>query len=172
MSRMPASQRGNFAMAGPMTRVAAGRTTTFKFEQVKPEARQQMSRHSNDVRKFVEERSRWESQGAGRAAGRPARERSPAAEPKAMPSPMKRQGPEIEASGTHGLGACSGCASRSNARPRPGEFNDVARAAGADESIAGYPRTGPAGQGEGSYLAGGRQAGRRHFPERAAVPAG
>ena len=87
VSKMPASQRRNFEVAAPMTRVAGRKTSTFKFEKVKPEARQQISRHSNDVHKFSEERGRWESQGAGRKAGQPVMERVPSA---------KRKGPEMK----------------------------------------------------------------------------
>ena len=95
VSKMPESQRRNFEIAEPMTRVVTRKTTTFKFEQTKPEARQQLSRHSNDVRKYAEERSRWESQGTGRGAGRPAMERAPSAGPKESASAVKRKGPEM-----------------------------------------------------------------------------
>jgi hypothetical protein len=66
VSRMPASQRRNFEMAEPMTRVVASKTTAFRFERIQPKARQQISRQSSDVRKFTQERSHWESQGPGR----------------------------------------------------------------------------------------------------------
>jgi hypothetical protein len=98
VSKMPESQRRNFEVAVPMTRVVARKTTIFKFEKTKPEARQQISRHSDDVHKFVGERSRWEAQGAGHKAGRPAMERVPSAGPKEMVPPVKRKEPEMRPS--------------------------------------------------------------------------
>ena len=96
MSRMPESQRRNFEIAAPMTRVVTGKTTAFKFEQTKPEAQQQISRHADDVHKFGEERSHWESQGTGRKAGPPAMERVPAAGSKEMAPPVKHKGPDMK----------------------------------------------------------------------------
>jgi hypothetical protein len=98
VSNMPESQRRNFEIAEPMTRVVASKKTTFKFEQTKPEARQQLSRHADDVHKFVEERSHWESQGAGRQAGQPAMARVPSAGFKEPAPPVKGKGPEMRPS--------------------------------------------------------------------------
>jgi hypothetical protein len=94
VSKMPESQRTNFQIAEPIERVVTRKMTTFKFEKIKPEARQQLSRHSNDVHKFVEERSHWESQGAGRKAGQTGMERVPSAERKEMAPPVERKGPD------------------------------------------------------------------------------
>ncbi|MGA1863910.1 MAG: hypothetical protein ACMUHX_02485 [bacterium] len=99
VSRMPESERKSFEIAEPMPRVVERKTTTFKFEQIKPEARQQISRHSNDVHRFAEERSRWEAQGAGRKAGHPDIERVPSAERKERTLPGEdRRGPEMKPS--------------------------------------------------------------------------
>jgi hypothetical protein len=98
MNKMPVSQRRNFELAAPMTRIAARNTTTFKFEQTKPEARQQISRHVADVHKFVGERSQWESQGTVRKAGPPSMERVPTTQSKEMAPPVKREGPETKPS--------------------------------------------------------------------------
>jgi len=98
VSKMPASQRRNFEVAAPMTRIVARKTTAFKFEQVKPEARQQISRHAGDVHKFVEERRQWESKGPVHKAGRPAMERVPPARSKEMAPSMKQKGPEMRPS--------------------------------------------------------------------------
>jgi hypothetical protein len=95
VSKMPESQRRNFEIAAPMTKVVTRKTSSFKFEQTKPEARQQISRHAEDVHKFGEERSHWESQGAGRKAGQPAMGRGPSVESKEMAPPVKRKGPEM-----------------------------------------------------------------------------
>jgi hypothetical protein len=98
VSKMPQSQRRNFEIAEPLTRVITRKTTALKFEQINPDARQQLSRHSNDVHKFVEERNNWESQVAGRKAGPPAMERAPSTESKELAPPVKRKGPEMRPS--------------------------------------------------------------------------
>lgn len=61
MSRMPEHERRNFALAAPIKRYAAKKPAAFKFRQNKPEARRQISRQSEDVRRYVRERSQWES---------------------------------------------------------------------------------------------------------------
>ena len=90
---MPESRRINFEIAEPITRVVS-RKTTFTFEQSKPGARQQISRHSNDVHQFVKEPSRWESQGARRQSGQPAVKPTPSPGRNEMTPPVKRKGPE------------------------------------------------------------------------------
>ena len=98
VSKMPESRRRNFEIAEPMTKVVARKATTFKFEQIKPKNRQQISRHSDDVRKFVEERSQWEKQGAGRNAGSPGMDRAPSAGRRETAPPAERKGPEMRTS--------------------------------------------------------------------------
>jgi WXXGXW repeat (2 copies) len=98
VSKMPTSQRRNFEVAAPMTRIVARKTTTFKFEQVKPGARQQISQHAGDVHKFVKERSHWESQGTVRKAGQPAVKRVPSARSEERAPSMNRKGREMRPS--------------------------------------------------------------------------
>jgi hypothetical protein len=98
VSKMPESQRRNFQIAAPMTRVVTRKTAAFKFEQTKPQARQQVSRHAQDVHKFVKERSRWESRGSGRMPGRPAGDRVPSADSNRMAPPVKGKRPEMRPS--------------------------------------------------------------------------
>ena len=83
VTRMPASQRRNFEIAAPINRVAAGKSTGFTFEKTRPDARPQMSRHNGEVRKFVQERKRWESRGPAPEAARPTMERRPPTGPEA-----------------------------------------------------------------------------------------
>jgi hypothetical protein len=78
-----------------MTRIITGKTTTFKFERNKPEARQQISRHADDFRKFAGERRHWESQGTVHNSGRPAMKGVPSTESKETAPPLKRKGPEM-----------------------------------------------------------------------------
>jgi hypothetical protein len=99
VSNMPASQRRKFEIVAPMTRIVASKTMAIKFEQVKPEARQQLSRHAGDVHKFVQERSTWESQGAYKTR-RPAMERAPAAAPKVTGPQVKGRGTPMRPSGS------------------------------------------------------------------------
>lgn len=98
VSKMPESQRKNFEIAEPISRVVERKTKTFKFKHIKPEARQQISRHSNDVHRFAGERSRWEAQGAGRKAGHPVIERVPSAGRKERTLPEGLKGPEMKPS--------------------------------------------------------------------------
>jgi hypothetical protein len=98
VSKLPESQRRNFEIAAPITRVATRKTAPFKFQRAKPEARQQVSRQAEDVRKYVKERSRWESRGTGRMAGRPAMQRAPAADSNQIAPPVTRKGPEMRPS--------------------------------------------------------------------------
>jgi hypothetical protein len=97
VSKMPESQRRNFEIAAPMPRVVTRKTSAFKFERTKPQARQQISRHADDVHKFAVERSHWESQGSPKT-GRPGIERVPSTAPKEMAPPVKRNGPEVRPS--------------------------------------------------------------------------
>lgn len=74
VSKMPDSQRRTVGIAAPITNIATRKTAPFKFEQMKPEARQQISSHSSDVHKFAGERSQWESKPTSRNTAPPASE--------------------------------------------------------------------------------------------------
>jgi hypothetical protein len=95
VSKMPESQRKRFELAAPMTEVVTRKTKPFKFEPIKPEARQKMSRQTDDFKNFVQERSHWESQGPGRGAGRPSmEERGPSGGAGETTPSVQRKGPE------------------------------------------------------------------------------
>ena len=66
-AKLPEPQRGSIQMARPMSAVVADKSAPMKFEQIKADARQKLSREVTDVRKFGEERSRWESNRGQRA---------------------------------------------------------------------------------------------------------
>ena len=72
-SKMSEPRRKNFEIAAPITRVAASRSTQLTYERIKPEVRKQLPKHADEVRKFGQERSRWEAQGAARQTGQAAR---------------------------------------------------------------------------------------------------
>lgn len=96
LSRMPEPQRRNFEIAAPMERIAARRTTGFELERSKPEAQQQIPKHSREVRRFVEERGQREALGAAPNAGRPAQaERGPAGRAQETATPVKRVDPGV-----------------------------------------------------------------------------
>lgn len=61
VGKMPKSERKNFEIAEPMTRVAQSKTR-FKFEKIQPKDRQRLSKYSHDVHKYANERHHRESQ--------------------------------------------------------------------------------------------------------------
>jgi hypothetical protein len=62
--------RRDVQIARPINVVVEDKTDTFKFEHIEIEARQKITNKSNEVQKFREERSRWESdRGPGTAEG-------------------------------------------------------------------------------------------------------
>jgi len=77
-ARLPEPQRRSIRMAAPLSTVVADKRSLLKFEQNKTDARQKLSKKATDVRKFSEERSRWESTSAG---------------PKTVQPPMEHKGP-------------------------------------------------------------------------------
>jgi hypothetical protein len=82
MAKMPESGRRSFEIAEPVTRMATRKSEPFKFQQIKPEARKQIAKHSNDVHKFVQERSQWESKGPGHQDRNVVMEKTPVTERK------------------------------------------------------------------------------------------
>ena len=63
-------------MARTMDKVIADKKTTMKFEPMKADTRQKISTGATDLRKFGEERSKWESSLAPAKSGGPNIERS------------------------------------------------------------------------------------------------
>lgn len=96
MNYTPGSQRRPFVRAVPMSKIVTRKTATFKFEQIEPEAHWKLSRHSDNVHKFVEERNYWESRTAGRNPVMPARRRVPSTEVKEPASQAGRREPVMK----------------------------------------------------------------------------
>ena len=76
--RLPEPQRRNFQMAQPLTTFAASKTTHLKFEHINAKSQRKITTQATAVRKFGDERNRWESPAGsskdrptGRAAQRP-----------------------------------------------------------------------------------------------------
>ena len=59
---MPDSGRKHFEIAEPMKRMLIKKDTSFRFRQDKPKERKQISKHVEEVHRYVRERSRRESQ--------------------------------------------------------------------------------------------------------------
>jgi hypothetical protein len=59
--RLPEPQRRNIRMAEPLSAYIADRKSPLKFENIKTNTQEKVSRQSTDVHKFRKERSRWES---------------------------------------------------------------------------------------------------------------
>ncbi len=91
---MTDSQRKNFEVATPMKRLVDKRMTTLKFRKDKPEIRQQISRHAEDVHKYVKERSEWESRDNVRNTNKAVKRSSPSTGTRETKTPYKR--PEIK----------------------------------------------------------------------------
>lgn len=83
--RLPASRRGSVAFAAPVSRIADARKTPFRITPAKPEHRQQLSRHADEVRNYSQERRQWESQNPRKSGSPPL----PAPAPAAVPSKKK-----------------------------------------------------------------------------------
>ena len=75
LAGMPQSQRRNMQMAEPLRTFVTGKAAPLKFERIKNDAREKLSRHSTDVYTFREERSQWESSAGGRKTIPPSMER-------------------------------------------------------------------------------------------------
>ena len=74
---MPESRRRSYEVASPLRRVVEKRTTKFRFRQDKPEARSQITRHTNDVYRYTRDRRQWETSVSDRKASRAVRESAP-----------------------------------------------------------------------------------------------
>ena len=71
LDKMPEAKRKDIRIAEPMDKVVADKKSPMKFEPIKTDARQKLSKESTDVRKFGDDRSRWESSPAPKKSGQP-----------------------------------------------------------------------------------------------------
>jgi hypothetical protein len=67
LDKMPEANRKDIRIAETMDKIVADKKSPMKFEPLKTDARQKISTQSTDVRKFGEERSKWESSSAARS---------------------------------------------------------------------------------------------------------
>jgi hypothetical protein len=82
LDKMPEAKRKDIRIAETMDKVVADKKSPMKFEPIKNDARQKISKDSSDLRKFGDERSRWESSPAQNKPGQPNMERrGPATQP-------------------------------------------------------------------------------------------
>ncbi len=82
-ARVPEPQRRNLEMAQPLNRAVARRTTPVRFEPVSSSEQKRITRQATDVRKFGDERTRWESPATSHKTIAPLAERMEAAKPPA-----------------------------------------------------------------------------------------
>lgn len=61
LAKMPEAKRQDVRVAESINTVVKEKRTAFKFEQVKPEFRQNLPKQTTEVRRFTDERSKWES---------------------------------------------------------------------------------------------------------------
>jgi hypothetical protein len=60
-TKLPEADRNRMRMAGPMDKIVADKKSPMKFEQVRNDTKLKISQGSTDIRKFGDDRSRWES---------------------------------------------------------------------------------------------------------------
>jgi hypothetical protein len=102
-SRMPESQRRDIQIAEPLSTVVTDKKAQMKFEPIKTDARQKLTREATDVHKFSEERNRWESAPAGPKTVQPPSERKgpvtpPTGRGESVTPPTERKGPAMPSS--------------------------------------------------------------------------
>ncbi|MGA2092382.1 MAG: hypothetical protein ABSH16_03105, partial [Sedimentisphaerales bacterium] len=61
LDKMPEARRKDIRIADTMDRIVANKKSTMKFEPIKADARQKITRNSADLRKFGNDRNLWES---------------------------------------------------------------------------------------------------------------
>ena len=74
-SRMPESQRRSIQIAEPLSRVAADKRTSLRFQRISADEQQKLTREATKVQRFGEERSRWEAAPARPESVQPRAER-------------------------------------------------------------------------------------------------
>ena len=61
LAKMPEPQRRTQQVAQPLTVAVTSRETPLRFERIEPAARQKIATQASEVRKFREDRNRWEA---------------------------------------------------------------------------------------------------------------
>jgi hypothetical protein len=83
LDKMPEAKRKDIRIAETMDKVVADKKSPMKFESIKADTKQKISTGATDLRKFGEERSKWESSPAQNKPGQPniIERRGPATQP-------------------------------------------------------------------------------------------
>lgn len=176
IARLPEPERRRFRFAEPIT----AKTTGMRLEPLRGSSRERLTKQSDEVRAFREQRSRWESQGPGIGRNRPQVERipsarrregaAPATEPKRQemnpserrpvsPAPMRRREPQVQRSERERGGSARIPAERRRPEMQPPERRE---AAPAERGTSAAPQQRPS-----SFS---RSEGRPERPERVKVP--
>jgi hypothetical protein len=97
-AKAPELQRRNLQIAQPLNRVIARRTTPLKFEPVSSSEQKRITRQATDVRKFGDQRVRWESPSVSRRTIGPLAERKEVVKPpvehkEPTAGPLERKAP-------------------------------------------------------------------------------
>jgi len=113
-AKLPEAKRNDIRMAESFDKVVANKKSTMKFEPVKKDEMQKISKQSTDLRKFGDNRSKWESSPAPTKPGGPNIEhkgpdiehKGPATQPterkETVTSPAERKQPVTPPSEQHG----------------------------------------------------------------------
>jgi hypothetical protein len=96
---LPEEKRRDIQIARPINVLVEDKKDTLKFEHIKVDARQKISDKGNEVQKFREDRSRWESERGGKESVKPV----PAREQRATEAPSAgRKEPAAPSTGNKG----------------------------------------------------------------------
>ena len=75
MAKLPEPQRRNIGLAGPLRTIVARQASPPKFERISTEQRQKIAKNGSDVRKYRDERAKWEAPAVAPVVAPPASER-------------------------------------------------------------------------------------------------
>jgi hypothetical protein len=88
MDKMPEARRKDIRIAEPMEKIVSEKKSPMKFEPIKADTRQKISKESTDIRKFGDDRSHWESvRGQEKSDQQDMRQRGPS-----VTQPVERKG--------------------------------------------------------------------------------
>jgi hypothetical protein len=88
VSTVPEPQRKNFRVAQPLSAAVNDKATQTRFEHINNDARQKIAKQADDLRKFGDDRHRWETPKGGPKTGQ-----TPADRKEPVTPPTNRKGP-------------------------------------------------------------------------------
>ena len=92
-AKLPEAKRNDIRMAESFDKVVANKKSTMKFEPVKKDEMQKISKQSTDLRKFGDNRSKWESSSAARS---PSEQKTIATQPQTQPQTRPQTQPQTQ----------------------------------------------------------------------------